>query len=113
MDNMKVYEKCQELAQSIKESKEYIEFEEIKNIIQNELGLKDKVDKFEKIKYEEQLLAMQGEKQDESKMQQLQELYEVLIKEPKVKEYFDKEVKFNLMIADVNKIIGESIKDLL
>jgi cell fate (sporulation/competence/biofilm development) regulator YlbF (YheA/YmcA/DUF963 family) len=113
MDNMKVYEKCQALAQSIKESKEYIDFKEIKNIIQNELGLKDKVDKFEKIKYEEQLLAMQGEKQDEAKMQELQELYTVLIKEPKVKEYFDREVKFNLMIADVNKIIGESIKDLL
>ena len=30
-----------------------------------------------------------------------------------VKEYFDKEVRFNVMIADVNKIIGEAIKDVL
>ncbi|MCI8309434.1 MAG: YlbF family regulator [Clostridia bacterium] len=113
MDNMKVYEKCKDLACSIKESKEYLEFRDIKNIVHNELQLKDKVDEFEKIRYEEQLLAMQGEKQNEAKLQKLQELYEILIKEPKVKEYFDKEVKFNLMIADINKMIGESIKDVL
>ena len=77
------------------------------------INLKDKVEEFEKIRYEEQLLAMQGEEQSVAKMQRLQELYEILIKEPVVKDYFEKEVKFNLMIADVNKIIGESIKDVL
>ena len=30
-----------------------------------------------------------------------------------IKEYFDLEVKFNIMIADVNKIIAEAIKDVL
>ena len=30
-----------------------------------------------------------------------------------VKEYFDLEVKFNVMLADVNKIIAESVKDVL
>lgn len=110
---MKVYDKCHELAQAIKESKEYTEYKEIKSHVYGELNLKDKVEEFEKIRYEEQLLAMQGEEQSVAKMQRLQELYEILIKEPVVKDYFEKEVKFNLMIADVNKIIGESIKDVL
>ena len=110
---MKVYDKCHELAQAIKESKEYNEYKEIKSHVYGELNLKDKVEEFEKIRYEEQLLAMQGEEQSVAKMQRLQELYAILIKEPIVKDYFEKEVKFNLMIADVNKIIGESIKDVL
>ena len=110
---MKVYDKCHELAQAIKESTEYTEFKEIKKYVYGELNLKDKVEEFEKIRYEEQLLAMQGEKQNEEKMKRLQELYQILIQEPVVKDYFEKEVKFNLMIADVNKIIGESIKDVL
>jgi len=110
---MQVYSKCQDLAKAIQESKEYTEFKLIKKTVQEELQLKDKVDEFEKIRYEEQLLAMQGEKQNEEKMLKLQELYNILIKEPKVKEYFDKEVKFNLLIADVNKMIGEAIKDVL
>ena len=110
---MKVYDKCHELAQAIKESKEYLEYKEIKAHVYGELNLKDKVEEFEKIRYEEQLLAMQGEEQNAYKMQRLQELYAILVREPVVKDYFEKEVKFNLMIADVNKIIGESIKDVL
>ena len=77
------------------------------------MNLKNKVDEFEKIRYEEQLLALQGEKQSDEKMQKLQELYKILIQNPRIKDYFDKEVRFNVMIADVNKIIGESIKDVL
>ena len=110
---MYVYDKANELAKSIKESKEYVEYKELKKIVTDDLKLKDKVDEFEKIRYEEQLLAVQGEKTSDEKMQKLQNLYEILVKEPKVKEYFDAEVRFNLMIADVNKIIGESIKDVL
>jgi cell fate (sporulation/competence/biofilm development) regulator YlbF (YheA/YmcA/DUF963 family) len=113
MDNMNVYDKCQALTAAIKSSREYIEFKDIKEIIQKEPGLKEKVDEFERIRYEEQLLAMQGEKQNDEKMQKLGELYEILVKEPKVKDYFDKEVRFNLMVADINKMIGEAIKDVL
>ena len=110
---MEVYDKTHELARAIKESVEYKEYKEVKKIVYDDLKLKDKVDEFEKIRYEEQLLAIQGEEQDAEKMQKLQELYEILVKEPEVKNFFDKQVKFNVMIADVNKIIGEAIKDVL
>ena len=68
---------------------------------------------FDKLRYEAQILAIQGEQQDETKMQKLQELYNFVTKEPKVKEYFDAEVKFNVLLADVNKIIGDAVKDVL
>lgn len=110
---MEVYDKCHELASSIKKSKEYLEYKEIKARVYSDVRLKDKIDEFEKIRYEEQVLAIQGEEQNEEKVKKLQELYGILIKEPEVKEYFDKEVKFNVLIADVNKIIGEAIKDVL
>lgn len=110
---MDVREKTRELAKEIKESSEYKEYKEVRDFVYNDLRLKDKVDEFEKIRYEEQLLTIQGEKQDEEKMQKLQELYAILVKEPEVKNFFDKQVKFNVMIADVNKIIGEAIKDVL
>ena len=75
--------------------------------------MKAKIDEFEKIRYEVQVMSFQGEKQDEEKMKKLQEMYDILMKEPKIKEYFDIEVRFNIMLADVNKIISESVKDLL
>ena len=46
-------------------------------------------------------------------MKKLQELYQILVQNPDVKYYFDKEVRFNVMMADVNKIIGDAIKDVL
>ena len=110
---MKVYDKCNELAREIKESNEYKEYKKLKQELFSNLELKAQVEEFERIRYEEQLLAMQGEKQSAEKMQKLQELYTILIKEPRIKDYFDKEVKFNVMIADVNKIIGDSVKEVL
>lgn len=110
---MNVYDAVNNLARAIKDSNEYKEYKELKEKIVKEPQLKAQIDEFEKIRYEEQLLAMQGEKQSEEKMAKLQELYKILVQNPDVKEYFDKEVKFNVMIADINKIIGEAIKDVL
>lgn len=110
---MNVYDEVNSLARAIKESKEYKEYKEIKNELSKTPDLKEKVDEFEKIRYEEQVLALKGEAQSEEKMKKLQELYQILVQNPEVKEYFDKEVRFNVMMADVNKIIGEAIKDVL
>ena len=110
---MKVYDEVNNLAQAIKESKEYLEYKEIRNSVFSNPDLRNQVEEFERIRYEEQLLAMQGEKQSEEKMAKLQELYTILVQNEKVKEYFDKEVRFNVMMADVNKTIGEAIKDVI
>ena len=58
-------------------------------------------------------MTIQGEKQNEAKMQELQKMYEELMQNNDVKEYFDKEIRFNVMLADVNKIIGDAVKDVL
>ncbi len=113
MENTNVYDSVNDLANAIKKSKEYIEYKEIKQKIMKDQETKKKIDEFEKIRYEEQVLAIQGEKQSEEKMKKLQELYSILVKNPDVKNYFDIEVRFNVMIADINKIIGEAIKDVL
>ena len=110
---MNVYDDVNNLARSLKDSKEYKEYKEAKDEIKQNSELKNQIDEFEKIRYEEQVLALQGEKQSEEKMKKLQELYSILVQNPKVKDYFDKEVRFNVMIADVNRIIGEAIKDVL
>lgn len=110
---MYVYDKANELARSLKESKEYLEYKKAKEEVKSIPELKEKIDEFEKVRYETQLLTIQGEQQSEEKMKKLQELYQILMQNPKVKEYFDVEVRFNVMLADVNKIIGEAVKDVL
>ena len=75
--------------------------------------LKSKIEEFEKLRYEVQLMAYTGEQKDEEKNKKLEEMYKTLVENKDIKEYFDLEVKFNIMIADVNKIIAEAIKDVL
>lgn len=110
---MYVYDQANELAKSIKESKEFLEYKKAKEEVKSIPELKEKIDEFEKIRYETQVLSIQGEQQSEEKMKKLQELYQILMQNPKVKDYFDIEVRFNVMLADVNKIIGEAVKDVL
>ena len=110
---MYVYDEANRLAKAIKESKEYLEYKQAKENIQSIPEMKEKLEEFDKLKYEVQVLSFQGEKQDEEKMKKLQELYTILTAEEKIKEYFDVEVRFNIMLADVNRIISESVKDLL
>ena len=44
---------------------------------------------------------------------ELQDIYVGLLQKENVKEYFDAEFKFNILLADVNKIIGDSVKEVL
>ena len=110
---MKVYDKANELAKDLKESQEYLEYKQIKQKVSENPELKSKIEEFEKIRYDAQVLAIKGEQQDPDKMAKMKELYNILLNEPEIKDYFDKEVRFNILLADVNKIIGEAVKDVL
>ena len=110
---MTVYDTAHELARQLKNSREYIEYKEMKDTVYANPDLKDKVEEFEKIRYETQVLTIQGEEQDQAKMKKLQELYTILLENKDIKKFFDTEVRFNVLLADVNKIIGDAVKDVL
>lgn len=110
---MNVYDTANKLASEIRTSEEYMNFKEAKKRLDSNNELKEKINEFEKMRYEVQVLAMQGKDVEEEKNRKLQEMYSILIQNKEIKEYFDLEVKFNVMLADVNKIIAESVQDIL
>lgn len=75
--------------------------------------LKERMAEFEKARYEVQIEMMQTGKNDEKKYKQVQNLYAELVENDDARKFFDAETKFNVMIADVNKIIGEAIRDVM
>lgn len=109
---MYVYDEANNLAKAIKESKEYLEYKKAKEELNNNPEMKQKIEEFEKIRYDVQVMSFQGE-QDEEKNKKLQQMYQILMQDSKIKGFFDIEVRFNIMLADVNKIISESVKDVL
>ena len=109
---MTVYDTANQLAKEIKESNEYLNYKKLKKEIMGNNEKKAKIEEFEKTRYNVQLSQMNGENIEE-KSQKLQELYTILVQNKDIKEYFDAEIKFNILLADVNKIIAESVKDVL
>ena len=110
---MNVYDTANKLAQEIKQSDEYVKYKTAKENINLNVELKNKIDEFEKARYEAQIIALQTGKDDENKMRHVQELYGELIQNEEASKFFDAEMKFNILIADVNKIIGEVVHSLL
>lgn len=110
---MNVYDTVNKLAQEIKSSEEYKNYKKYKELVKANQEVNDSIKKFENLRYEVQIAAMQGLENNKDKEKELQELYTELLAKENVKEYFDAEFKFNVLIADVNKIIGEAIKDVL
>ena len=110
---MNVYDTVNKLAQEIKDSEEYKNYKKYKELVKSNNEIDEKIKKFETLRYEVQIAAMQGAEESKEKEKKLQEIYTELLTKENVKEYFDAEFKFNILIADVNKIIGEAIKDVL
>ena len=110
---MNIYDTANKLAQEIKQSEEYVTYKMAKEAINLNYELRSKIDEFEKARYDAQIIALQTGKDDEIKMRHVQELYGELIQNQEASRYFDAEMKFNILIADVNKIIGEVVQNLL
>ena len=110
---MNVYDTANRLAQEIEESEEYTNYKKAKEYIDLKPDLKTKIADFQKLRYEAQISMMQEGKEDKTKLEEAQKLYVELIEIPEVKNYFNTELSFNVMLADVNKIISESVEDVI
>ena len=108
----KVYDAAHKVADEIRQSEEFLAYKEAREHVLANPDLKAKIEEFEKIRYDVQVLSLEKGTSDPEKMKKLQELYTILVENKDVKEYFDLEVKFNVMVADVNKIIAESMEEI-
>ena len=110
---MNIYDTANRLAQEIRQSEEYTNYKMAKQTINLNNDLKNKIQEFEMARYDAQITQMQTGKEDQEKMQKMKDLYAELITIDDAKKYFEAETKFNIVIADVNRIIGEAIRDIM
>lgn len=114
---MEIYDTANRLAEEIKNSDQYKNLKIAKENINSNPEKKSKVEEFENLKQEVQLMEVRQQNNQEidenEKKVKLAKLYNVLIENKDIKEYFDYEIAFNQLMIDVNKIIGDGIKDIL
>ncbi len=114
---MNVYDTANNLAEEIRKSDIYLKLKESKEKLYSDPEKKKLIEEFENLKQEVQIMEVKKQNNqeidEEDKKQKLAKLYNVLIENKDIKEYFDYEISFNKMMYDINKIIGDTIKDVL
>ena len=110
---MNPYDKVHELVRALKESNEVIEYLALKDELYKDEKNKAMIKDFREKQIEVQTLLMQGKEAEQEKIEKLQGLYTILASNVKIKEFFDKEVAFDVMLSDIYKIIGEGLKDII
>ena len=114
---MEIYDTANRLAEEIRNSKQYKDLKRAKDELMANTEKRQMIIDFEELKKEVQLMEMQrlnNETIDEQdKKEKLITMYNVLIQNKDIKDYFDYEIAFNQLMVDINKIIGSSIKDVL
>ena len=110
---MNVYDTANRLASELRNSPEYLEYKKLKEELNQNPDIKEKMAEFEKARYDVQLESLKGEEQEKTKMEETQKMYMELVQNDLAKRYFETELKFNVLLADVNKIIAEAVQDVL
>ena len=110
---MNVYDTANRLAAEIRQSEEYVNYKMAREALALNLDLKKKIGEFEVARYDAQLTQMQTGKEDIDKTNKMKELYAELIQIDDAKKYFDVEMKFNILLTDVNKIIVDAVRDVM
>ena len=114
---MNVYDTANNLAEEIRKSEIYKKLKESKEKLYSDPEKKQLIEEFEKLKQEVQIMEVKRQNNQEideqEKKEKLAKLYNVLIENKDIKDYFDYEISFNKMMYDINKIIGDTIREVL
>jgi cell fate (sporulation/competence/biofilm development) regulator YlbF (YheA/YmcA/DUF963 family) len=107
---MNIYDDAHRLARSIKESSEFKEYKEKKEIAFADPKNKEMIEDFQKKAIEVQMAQMSDEKPDKEKIEQVQKLENILMLNPVIKDYLMAEASFSQIISDVYKILEDAMK---
>lgn len=107
---MNVYDKAHELARALKDSGEYQNYLKAKQSIDVEPEAKKLIKEFLAKQMEVEYETMAG-KRDEAKVQQLQNMYQLLAYNTKAREFLDHYMRLQRMMSDIYKILGESVAE--
>lgn len=110
---MNFYDKLNELVRAFKETSEYKEYISLKEKIKLNQDQYLKVKEFKERQKENQVAYLNGSKLSEEKRKEMENLYSLVIRDETSRKLLEVEMKINVMLADIQKVIGESIKEIV
>ena len=108
---MNVYDKAHDLVGAIKSTPEYTEFMEAKKVLDTDEKAKSMVKEFIAKQMELEYEMMGGKPEDKAKTVQIQKLYQPIAANSKASQFMHTYMKFQRMVADIYKILGDSVAE--
>ena len=105
---MQVYDTAHELAAEIKKNPDYIEYARLKETVTADEATKKLLADYKKLQLEAQAGYLTGKEPEAETMEKLKKLGEVLAFNKDVAAFFAAEYKFQTLISDVYRIIGDA-----
>lgn len=111
VNEMNVYDVSNELVKAMRESHEFKKIVEAKKTLSTDASATEMVKNFNEQRRELEMAQMMGKEPDKEKMEKVQKLYEVLSLNKTAAEYLQAEIRFQMMLNDISKNIGEVVKE--
>ena len=104
---MNVYDQAHELARSMKQSEEYIEYMRLKEKAYEDGTNKALLDEYKRLQYQMQLAVAAGRRMGEDDLQRMQKIAALLQFNPDASAFLLAEFRFQKMLADIYKILAD------
>lgn len=110
---MNFYDKVHEMVRAFKDTPEFREYVELKNKLKEEKDAYDRLKDFKERQKNYQIEYIDGKEQSKEKLDEMQNLYSIVIQNETSRKLLENEMKINVMLADMQKIIGDALKDII
>ncbi|MEG2348701.1 MAG: YlbF family regulator [Clostridia bacterium] len=110
---MNFHDKVYELVACFKQTQDYKEYIKLKEQIKEDDKTFKMVKDFKDKQREHQVKYINGEKLTEEENANMQNLYSIVIQNDKARSLLECEMKLDVLLADMQKIVAEGIKDVI
>lgn len=110
---MNFYDKLNDMIRCFKDTDDYKKFIELKNKIKEDKESYEKLKEFKEKQTAQQVSYMEKGQVDENAQKELENLYSIIVKNDDIRSLLEQEMKLNIMLADVQKALGEAVKELV
>lgn len=110
---MNFYDKVNELVKTLKETNEYKEFLRLKQKINSNQESYKMVKDFKEKQQKQQMEYINTGKINEQMQGELENLYSILVRNDDVRSMLEYEMRINVLLADMQKIVGDGIKEII
>ncbi len=110
---MNFYDKVHEMVRAFKQTDEFKEYIRLKNKLQEEEEAYKRLKDFKEKQKSYQIEYIDGKEQSKEKLDEMQNLYSIVIQNETSRKLLENEMKINVMLADMQKIIGDALKEII